>query len=111
VIDRARRLESAAAGGRRYEAEVRTLAPASARSAEAEAIELEEKARARAELDRALAEINPRYRRVVELRLIEDRSRDECAALLGVTVAHLDVLVHRALAALRTRMSPRASTT
>jgi RNA polymerase sigma-70 factor (ECF subfamily) len=105
VIDRARRLEAAARGADRYEAEVRTLAPAAARSVESEAIEREERAGARAALERALAELNPRYRRVIELRVIEEKSRDECAALLGVTVANLDVLVHRALTALRSRMT------
>lgn len=106
VIDRARRLETARRGASRYDAEVRTLAPTTVRSLEAEAIEREEKAQARGALDRALAEIPPRYRRVIELRVLEERSREECASTLGVTVGNLDVLVHRALAALRARMSP-----
>lgn len=104
ILDRARRLEVAARGASRYEAEVRALAPVEVRSAESEAIEQEEKARARARLELALGAIHPRYRRVIELRLIEEKSRDECAAALGVTVANFDVLVHRALAALRGRM-------
>jgi len=106
VIDRARRLDTARRGASRYDAEVRTLAPTSVRSIETEAIEREEKAMARAALERALGEITPRYRRVIELRVLEERSREECASTLGVTVGNLDVLVHRALAALRARMTP-----
>ena len=40
------------------------------------------------------------------LRVLEEKSREECASELGVTLGNLDVLVHRALAALRARMTP-----
>lgn len=105
VIDRARRLESRGRGAERYDAEVRTVAPTAVRSLEADAIESQEKALARARLDRAMSEITPRYRRVIELRVLEEKSREECAGELGVTLGNLDVLVHRALAALRARMT------
>ncbi|MBX7191022.1 MAG: RNA polymerase sigma factor [Sandaracinaceae bacterium] len=105
VIDRARRLEARGRGTERYGAEVRTLAPVAVRSIESEAIEAEEKAIAKARLDRALSEILPRYRRVIELRVLEEKSREVCASELGVTVGNLDVLVHRALAALKARMT------
>lgn len=105
VIDRARRLETRGRGAERYDAEVRTLAPTTVRSLEADAIESQEKALARARLDRAMGEIPPRYRKVIELRVLEEKSREECASELGVTLGNLDVLVHRALAALRARMT------
>jgi RNA polymerase sigma-70 factor (ECF subfamily) len=106
VIDRARRLETRTRGAERYGAEVRTLAPTTVRSTESDAIEAEEKAIAKARLDRALAEIPPRYRRVIELRVLEERSREDAARELGVSLGNLGVLVHRALAALRARMTP-----
>src|SRR5262249_49956428 len=43
-------------------------------------------------IDRVLGEINPRYRRALELRLLQDLPRPECARLLEVTVATFDVL-------------------
>lgn len=52
-------------------------------------------------LDRALSEINPRYRQAVELRLLQELPREECARRLEITVGTFDVLVFRALKALR----------
>lgn len=48
-----------------------------------------------------LERLNPRYARALRLRLLEDRSREECAAELGVTVGTFDVLLHRASKAFR----------
>ncbi len=42
-------------------------------------------------LQQALARLNPRYREVLELRFFKERSRDECAAELGVKVGTFDV--------------------
>jgi RNA polymerase sigma-70 factor (ECF subfamily) len=53
----------------------------------------------RAQIDRVLAQINPRYRRALELRFLEGRGRSECAQLLEVRVASFDVLLLRALRA------------
>jgi RNA polymerase sigma-70 factor (ECF subfamily) len=55
----------------------------------------------RAQIDRVLAQINPRYRRTLELRFLEGRGRNECAQLLEVRVASFDVLLLRALRAFR----------
>ncbi len=52
-------------------------------------------------LGAALDTLNPRYRRVIELRFFEERSRDQCALLMDVKVGTLDVLVLRALRALK----------
>lgn len=41
--------------------------------------------------------LNERYRRAIELRLFDEREREECAALLEVKVGTFDVLLHRAL--------------
>jgi RNA polymerase sigma factor (sigma-70 family) len=49
----------------------------------------------------ALGRINPRYRRALEARFLQERSRDECAQILGVTLGTFDVLLLRALRAFR----------
>jgi RNA polymerase sigma factor (sigma-70 family) len=56
---------------------------------------------ARMRLEQALTRIHTRYARVIQLRVLEERPRDEVAELLGVSPATFDVLLHRALAALR----------
>ncbi len=56
---------------------------------------------ARTKLREALSRLHPRYARAIELRVLEERPREEVAATLGVTPATFDVLLHRALAALR----------
>lgn len=67
---------------------------------------LEERDRraARAKVDEALGAIHPRYARAVRLRILEERSREEAAATMAVTPATFDVLLHRAVAALKKRI-------
>jgi RNA polymerase sigma-70 factor (ECF subfamily) len=67
-----------------------------------EALSIEERrARLRAAVERVLSRINPRYRKAIELRFFAERSREECAAALDVSVATLDVVMLRALRAFR----------
>jgi RNA polymerase sigma-70 factor (ECF subfamily) len=68
---------------------------------EAELGALEQMARRKAEIASVLGTIHPRYRRVLELRFLEQRERAECAAALAVTVATFDVLLLRALRGFR----------
>ena len=56
---------------------------------------------ARAKLTRALEGIHPRYAAAIRLRVIEERSREEVALELGVSTATFDVVLHRAMTALR----------
>jgi RNA polymerase sigma-70 factor, ECF subfamily len=56
---------------------------------------------ARAKVEWALERIHPRYARAVRLRVLEERPREEVAAEMQVTPATFDVLLHRAIAALR----------
>jgi RNA polymerase sigma-70 factor (ECF subfamily) len=56
--------------------------------------ELAEQARVR--IDACMADLSPRYRQVITLRLIEQRPRVEVAATLGVTTGTLDVVLCRA---------------
>jgi RNA polymerase sigma-70 factor (ECF subfamily) len=48
-----------------------------------------------------LEKLNPRYRRAIELRLLEELSREECAKRLEVSVATFDVVFFRAVSSFR----------
>jgi RNA polymerase sigma-70 factor, ECF subfamily len=48
-----------------------------------------------------LAQIPPRYRRAIELRVLEDLPRIECARRMEITIGNFDVLLLRALRAFR----------
>lgn len=56
---------------------------------------------ARDKLDSALAAINQRYATAIRLRVLEEKTREEAAEALGVTVPTFDVVLHRALTALK----------
>jgi RNA polymerase sigma-70 factor (ECF subfamily) len=56
---------------------------------------------ARRQVEICLAALSPRYRGVITLRLIEQRSRADAAALLGLGTNTLDVLLCRACKAFR----------
>lgn len=68
---------------------------------DAELCEKRDLAEARGRVDEALAAINPRYASAIRLRVLEERPREEVAKLLGVTVSTFDVVLHRALGALK----------
>lgn len=55
----------------------------------------------RGAIDRVLGAINPRYRRAIELRFLEERGREECARIMEVKLGTFDVLLLRALRAFR----------
>jgi RNA polymerase sigma-70 factor (ECF subfamily) len=57
--------------------------------------------RMRVAVDEVLAELSPRYRRAIELRMLEDLPRPECAQRMDVTIGNFDVLLLRALRAFR----------
>lgn len=54
----------------------------------------------------SLDKLNPRYAEALRMRLLEDRSREECAAHFGITVNNFDVLLHRAAKAFRENYPP-----
>ena len=56
---------------------------------------------ARAKLTEALDKIHPRYANAIRLRVIEEQSREDVAERLGVSPATFDVILHRAMTALR----------
>jgi RNA polymerase sigma-70 factor (ECF subfamily) len=61
----------------------------------------QERASHRVRIDAAMGKIADRYRAAIELRLIQELSREECAKQLGVTVGTFDVLLFRAVRAFR----------
>lgn len=63
---------------------------------------------ARQKVEDALARINPRYARAIRLRILAEEPRDAVAAELGVTPATFDVLLHRAMTALKKTLTAPA---
>jgi RNA polymerase sigma-70 factor (ECF subfamily) len=58
----------------------------------------------KAKLEAALEAINPRYAQAIRMRILEERPREEVATIMKVSPATFDVLLHRAVAALKKRM-------
>jgi RNA polymerase sigma-70 factor (ECF subfamily) len=56
---------------------------------------------ARQRVEEALARIHPRYALAIRLRVLEERPREQAARALGVSAATFDVVLHRAMQALR----------
>jgi RNA polymerase sigma-70 factor (ECF subfamily) len=56
---------------------------------------------AKRKVQSALGRIHPRYARAIQLRILDERPRDEVASALEVTPATFDVLLHRAIGALK----------
>jgi RNA polymerase sigma factor (sigma-70 family) len=56
---------------------------------------------AKLKVEAALAKINPRYSKAIRMRVLEEKPREAVAAELGVSPATFDVLLHRAIAALK----------
>jgi RNA polymerase sigma factor (sigma-70 family) len=79
----------------------RELDSAEREAREADALERHDLDVAKAKVRELLGRINPRYADAIRLRVLEERPRDEAAATLGVSVATFDVVLHRAMAALR----------
>jgi RNA polymerase sigma factor (sigma-70 family) len=55
----------------------------------------------RSRIDETMQLLQERYRTAIELRLIQELSREECAKRLGVTIGTFDVLLFRAVRAFR----------
>ena len=60
-----------------------------------------ERAAARAKVEEALGRIHPRYAKAIRLRVLEEQPREDVARELGVTTATFDVVLHRAMQAMR----------
>ena len=53
--------------------------------------------------------LHPRYARALTLRVLEERPREECAVALEVSTATFDVVLHRAVAALKKELAREPS--
>ena len=69
--------------------------------ASANQLEEHDLAAARQRVSELLEQLHPRYADAIRLRVLEARSREDAAEELGVTVGTFDVVMHRALTALR----------
>lgn len=101
VIDHVRRAQRRARLEERFERQAADVMPLHHAGAEEALIDQQERALSLKTMGAAMDALNDRYRRAITLRLLEERSREECAAALGVTLGNFDVILHRALAALR----------
>jgi RNA polymerase sigma-70 factor (ECF subfamily) len=54
-----------------------------------------------------MQQLNERYRNAIELRLVQELSREECARRLDVTIGTFDVLLFRAVRAFRKQFGER----
>ena len=95
ALDRRRRM---ATEGRFQAALVAELerAEAAIPDPEGAAVALEARAMARDRVEGVLARMHPRYALALRLRLLEERSREECALELGTTIGAFDVAFFRA---------------
>ena len=69
--------------------------------ADAQLIADQERRSHRAKIDETLQLLAERYRNAIELRLIHELPREDCAKRLGVTIGTFDVLLFRAVRAFR----------
>ena len=69
--------------------------------ADAQLIADQERRAHRDRIDDTMQLLQERYRTAIELRLIQELSREECAKRLGVTIGTFDVLLFRAVRAFR----------
>src|SRR5215831_322345 len=76
--------------------------------ADAQLIADEERRVHRARIDEAMGQLAERYRTAIELRLVQELPREECAKRLGVTIGTFDVLLFRAVRAFRKHFGGRA---
>jgi RNA polymerase sigma factor (sigma-70 family) len=76
--------------------------------ADAQLIADQERRAHRARIDQTLRQLQDRYRTAIELRLIQELSREDCAQRLGVTIGTFDVLLFRAVRAFRKQFGERA---
>lgn len=91
----------------RREGDLAPVAPSRGPRPDEAVIAEQERALNRQRIEGAMAKINPRYRRAIELRLIEDRPREDCARELQVTMGTFDVLFYRAVRAFRREFGER----
>jgi RNA polymerase sigma-70 factor (ECF subfamily) len=76
--------------------------------ADAQLIADQERRAHRGKIDETMRQLQDRYRLAIELRLIQELSREDCAHRLGVAIGTFDVLLFRAVRAFRRQFGERA---
>jgi RNA polymerase sigma-70 factor (ECF subfamily) len=76
--------------------------------ADAQLIADQERRAHRDRIEDTLRQLQDRYRLAIELRLVQELSREDCAQRLGVTIGTFDVLLFRAVRAFRKHFGERA---
>jgi RNA polymerase sigma factor (sigma-70 family) len=76
--------------------------------ADAQLIADQERRAHKARIDETMQQLADRYRTAIELRLVQELSREDCASRLGVTIGTFDVLLFRAVRAFRKHFGERA---
>ena len=76
--------------------------------ADAQLIADQERRAHRERIDETLQQLQDRYRTAIELRLIQELPREDCARRLGVAIGTFDVLLFRAVRAFRKHFGERA---
>jgi RNA polymerase sigma-70 factor (ECF subfamily) len=76
--------------------------------ADAQLIADQERRAHRDRIDETMRQLQERYRAAIELRLIQELPREDCARRLGVTIGTFDVLLFRAVRAFRKHFGERA---
>jgi RNA polymerase sigma factor (sigma-70 family) len=71
----------------------------------------EERRAHRERIDETMVLLQERYRQAIELRLVQELSREECAKRLGVTIGTFDVLLFRAVRAFRKHFGAKGDQT
>lgn len=69
--------------------------------ADAQLIADQERRAHRARIERTMGLLAERYRTAIELRLVQELPREDCARRLGITIGTFDVLLFRAVRAFR----------
>lgn len=80
-----------------------------AHAADAQLMADQERRHHRLRIDETLGQIPERYRLAIELRLVAELPREECARRLGVTMATFDVLLFRAVRSFRKAFGDRSA--
>jgi RNA polymerase sigma-70 factor (ECF subfamily) len=76
--------------------------------ADAQLIADQERRAHKARIEETMQQLADRYRTAIELRLVQELSREDCASRLGVSIGTFDVLLFRAVRAFRKHFGERA---
>jgi RNA polymerase sigma factor (sigma-70 family) len=75
--------------------------------ADAQLIADQERRAHRSRIEQAMLQLQERYRQAIELRLIQELPREDCARRLGITIGTFDVVLFRAVRAFRKQFGER----